>query len=85
MIIMKYMYNIILTFYKCYFQLMDGYIMYTYTNSITPQTFLFDDVAVNDGQWHDFETRWLENGNLIMLLDFGQRQVCQIFRALHPL
>ena len=58
-------------------QLIDGYIVYTYTNSLTPQTFLFDDVAVNDGQWHDFEARWLDSGKLIMLLDFGQRQVSQ--------
>ena len=56
-------------------QLEDGYILYTYTNSLTPQQFLFEDVAVDDGQWHYFEARWRESGHLIMLLDYGQRQV----------
>ena len=56
-------------------QLQDGYIVYTYTNSLTPQQFFFNDVAVDDGQWHYFEARWRESGHLIMLLDYGQRQV----------
>lgn len=69
--------------YISFSQLTDGYIVYTYTNSLTPQKFLFDGIAVNDGQWHDFEARWLNSGNLIMLLDFGQRQVCIKWECSH--
>ncbi|KAL4226126.1 Cadherin EGF LAG seven-pass G-type receptor 2 [Mactra antiquata] len=57
-------------------QLVDGFITYTYSsNSLSSQTFTFDPIAVNDGQWHYFEARWLDNGGLQMILDYGERQI----------
>ncbi|KAH3819069.1 cadherin EGF LAG seven-pass G-type receptor 1-like isoform X2 [Dreissena polymorpha] len=58
---------------KVHIEIKKGFIEYTYVNTIS-QTFRFDSVAVNDGEWHYFETRWLENGSMVMLLNYGQRE-----------
>ncbi|XP_060555146.1 cadherin EGF LAG seven-pass G-type receptor 2-like isoform X2 [Ruditapes philippinarum] len=52
-----------------------GYVSYTYTNRLGSQTFVFDSIMVNDGNWHYFEVRWPDNGDFIMILDYGQRQI----------
>ena len=56
-------------------QLVSGFVSYSYANNLGAQTFVFDSVPVDDGQWHYFEVRWPDNGDFIMILDYGQRQV----------
>ncbi|XP_053377924.1 cadherin EGF LAG seven-pass G-type receptor 1-like isoform X2 [Mercenaria mercenaria] len=56
-------------------ELIGGYVSYSYINSVGPQTFVFNSVTVNDGKWHYFEVRWPDNGDFIMILDYGQRQI----------
>ncbi|XP_033746006.1 LOW QUALITY PROTEIN: cadherin EGF LAG seven-pass G-type receptor 2-like [Pecten maximus] len=55
-------------------QLIDGYVHYSYTNDDVTQNFPFSAVKVNDGQWHYFEVRWQDRGQLLFLLDYGHWQ-----------
>lgn len=60
--------------------MVNGYIEYTYVSSgASTQTFVFNSVPVNDGQWHFFEVRWNDAGRITMDLDYGQRKVSDRF------
>ncbi|XP_021344023.1 cadherin EGF LAG seven-pass G-type receptor 2-like isoform X2 [Mizuhopecten yessoensis] len=55
-------------------QLVDGYVHYSYRNDDGIQNYPFSAVKVNDGQWHYFEVRWQDRGQLLFLLDYGHWQ-----------
>ncbi|KAL5014369.1 hypothetical protein ScPMuIL_008639 [Solemya velum] len=50
----------------------DGYVQYNYTNGVQSQVYTLDDVRVDDGQWHYFESRWESSTSVLLLLDYGQ-------------
>nr|AHY88472.1 fmi [Terebratalia transversa] len=60
-------------------ELQGGVIKYTYPHSVgSPQTVLFDDIQVNDANWHYLEVRWLQPiqgpAQLQLIMDYGQVQ-----------
>ena len=47
--------------------MIDGYVLYI----LPEKTVAVEDMKVNDGKWHYFETRWLKQ-QLVVTLDYGE-------------
>lgn len=45
------------------------------------QTFVFDSIKLNDGQWHFLEARWNDEGEITLDIDYGQRMVSYLFHS----